>query len=70
MSQPMQSGGYWNVELDHYNGVASSLYCVHSIRMHLVNLSNNKQKILYFTKMQSIFFFVTFTIIFAEYSIQ
>ena len=26
MSQPMQSDGYWNVELDHYNGVASSLY--------------------------------------------
>jgi hypothetical protein len=52
----MQSGGYWNVELDHYNGVASSLYCVHSVRMHLVNLPNNKQKTLYSTKMQSILF--------------
>jgi hypothetical protein len=56
MSQPTQSGGYWNVELDHYNCVASSLYCVHSIHMHLVNLSNNKQKILYSTKMQSTLF--------------
>lgn len=56
MSQPMQSGGYWNVELDPYNGVASTLYCVHSISMHLVNLSDKKQKILYSTKMQSILF--------------
>jgi len=69
MSQHMHSDGYWNMELDRYNSVASSLYCVHSISMHLVNLSNNKQKSLYSTKMQSIFFWVTFTIIFAGYSV-
>jgi hypothetical protein len=41
------------MELDHYNGVVSSLYSVHSVSMHLINLSDNKQKILYSTKMQS-----------------
>jgi hypothetical protein len=49
----MVSGGFWNMKLDHYNGVASSLFCVHSVSMHLINLSDQQQKILYSTKMQS-----------------